>query len=116
MSLIIITGLASRAAANNNAISSTTNFSTNDKQYNDTMIVPSEILNNCCKTPTVTYIDKEVLHMWYHEEFEAYHVTTKHNPNKEELLDFSANNSRSTPEVFKFDTDTYPIGVDSYAS
>ena len=114
MLLIIIMDLASRTAANNNAISSTTNFSTNDKQYDDTTIVPSKSLNNCCETPTATYINKEVLNLWYHEEFEAYHVTTKLNSNNEELLDFGANNSRSMPEVCKFDTDVYQIGVDSY--
>ena len=87
----------------------------NNERYNNTTIVRSESLNNYCETPTATYINKKIFNLWYHEEFEAYHITTEHNSDNKKLLAFSVDNSRLMPEVCKFDTDAYLIGADSYA-
>ena len=57
--------------------------------------------------------ETEMIHKWYKSEFMVNHVTEEDN---EELVAFSTKGRRSSPTVCKFDTDSYAIGVDSYAS
>ena len=59
--------------------------------------------------------DKEFYGQWFHEKFEALHITTNCD-DENDFLAYSFQNKKATPEVCWFDTDSYPIGVNLYES
>lgn len=80
--------------------------SSNEVQHNK--------ISSCTESMNIKrHREFNVIDEWYDNEFVVQHVTDEDDDN---LIAFSAKGRKAAPHACKFDTDSYAIGVDTYAS